>query len=56
MTCDLCNGKPLCVEVCTVGALTFDSEGKVSLEKKKLFFQKIVHAYGLRGQVEARIE
>jgi anaerobic carbon-monoxide dehydrogenase iron sulfur subunit len=52
MTCDLCEGKPLCVEACTTGALSYALEGKISLEKKKLFFQKVVHAYGPRGQME----
>jgi ferredoxin len=42
MTCDLCGGKPLCVEACTVGALSHASEGKLSIERKKAFAQKIV--------------
>jgi len=28
--CDLCGGHPKCVEACTEGALTFDTENKAS--------------------------
>jgi carbon-monoxide dehydrogenase iron sulfur subunit len=44
MTCDLCEGKPLCVEACTVGALSHASEGRLSTERKKAFAQKIVQS------------
>ncbi len=44
VTCDLCKGKPLCVEACTVGALSYASEGKLSVQRKKAFAQKIVQS------------
>jgi carbon-monoxide dehydrogenase iron sulfur subunit len=37
MTCDLCDGKPLCVDVCTVGALSYPCDGKFSIEKKMMY-------------------
>ncbi len=40
MTCDLCGGKPLCVDACTVGALSFTSDGRFSMEKKLAFAKK----------------
>jgi carbon-monoxide dehydrogenase iron sulfur subunit len=49
MTCDLCGGKPLCVDACTVGALSLASEGKVSAEKRKLFAQKVSQAFRAGG-------
>jgi carbon-monoxide dehydrogenase iron sulfur subunit len=45
MTCDLCGGNPLCVEACTVGALSYGSEGRNSFERKKFFAQKVVQPY-----------
>jgi ferredoxin len=42
MTCDLCEGKPLCIDACTVGALSYASDGKVFSGRKKLFAQKLV--------------
>jgi ferredoxin len=39
MTCDLCDGKPLCVEVCAAGALLYIPEGDPSMERKKTFGQ-----------------
>lgn len=42
MTCDLCEGKPLCVDVCTVGALCLDSDGKASFDRGTIFAQKAV--------------
>ena len=33
MTCDLCDGKPRCVETCTVGALSYSGDGKFSIKK-----------------------
>lgn len=30
--CDLCGGRPKCVEACTEGAITYDPDGDVSLE------------------------
>lgn len=49
MTCDLCDGKPLCVEVCTVGALSFGSDGKFSSERKRLFARKVIQSFRLGG-------
>jgi carbon-monoxide dehydrogenase iron sulfur subunit len=40
MTCDLCDGKPLCTEVCTAGALSY-SDDKFSIERKMVFAQKL---------------
>jgi carbon-monoxide dehydrogenase iron sulfur subunit len=37
MTCDLCNGQPLCTKVCTTGALSYIPEGDLSMERKKAF-------------------
>jgi len=45
MTCDLCGGEPLCVKVCTVGALSYTSEEKTSEDRRKLFAQRFVQAY-----------
>jgi ferredoxin len=45
MTCDLCEGKPLCTDACAVGALSYASDGKVSSERKKLFAQKVVQTF-----------
>ena len=45
MTCDLCNGKLLCVDVCPVGALSHASDGKIPLERKKFFAQKLVQTF-----------
>jgi len=42
MTCDLCDGKPLCTEICTVGALSYTLDGKFSIERKMAFAPKIV--------------
>ena len=41
MTCDLCDGEPLCTQACTVGALSFPSDGKFSIETKMAFTQKV---------------
>ncbi len=41
MTCDLCDGKPLCTQACTVGALSYTPDGTLSLERKKVFAQKM---------------
>jgi len=30
--CDLCGGRPKCVEACTEGAITYDPDGDMSLE------------------------
>jgi len=40
MTCDLCDGKPLCIEVCTAGALSC-ADGRFAIEKKIVFAQKV---------------
>ncbi len=47
MTCDLCGGKPLCTQVCTVGALSYTSDRKFSIEKKLSFAKKMVPALGV---------
>ena len=39
MTCDLCDGKPLCAEVCAAGALFYIPEGDPSMERKRTFGQ-----------------
>ena len=39
MTCDLCNGLPLCTQVCTAGALSYKPEGDPSTEKRRAFAQ-----------------
>ncbi len=51
MTCDLCGGKPLCIEICTAGALSFTAEGKISSERKKLFAQKFIQGFGAGGRM-----
>ncbi|MGZ3523205.1 MAG: 4Fe-4S dicluster domain-containing protein [Thermodesulfobacteriota bacterium] len=37
ITCDLCDGQPLCTRVCTTGALSYIPEGDLSMERKKAF-------------------
>jgi Fe-S-cluster-containing dehydrogenase component len=37
ITCDLCNGQPLCTKVCTTGALSYNPEGDPSLDRKRAF-------------------
>jgi Fe-S-cluster-containing hydrogenase component 2 len=44
MTCDLCNGKPVCTQVCTTGALSYIPEGDLSTERKRVFGQVFLHA------------
>jgi Fe-S-cluster-containing dehydrogenase component len=39
MTCDLCNGKPLCTQVCAAGALSYIPDGDPSMERKRAFGQ-----------------
>lgn len=39
MTCDLCDGKPLCAEVCAARALFYIPEGDSSMERRKFFGQ-----------------
>jgi Fe-S-cluster-containing dehydrogenase component len=41
MTCDLCNGQPLCTQVCTAGALSYKPEGDSSMERKRAFGQTL---------------
>jgi len=43
MTCDLCNGQPLCTQVCAAGALSYKPEGDVSAEKRRAFAQTLLH-------------
>ena len=38
-TCDLCNGNPLCTQVCTSGALSYIPDGDPSMERKRAFGQ-----------------
>jgi Fe-S-cluster-containing hydrogenase component 2 len=45
MTCDLCGGEPLCVKVCTVGALSYTSQETISEDRRKLFARRFVQAY-----------
>jgi Fe-S-cluster-containing hydrogenase component 2 len=45
MTCDLCGGEPLCVKVCTVGALSYTSRETTSEDRRKLFARRFVQAY-----------
>lgn len=44
MTCDLCDGKPLCVDVCTVGALSYTSDGKLSFQRKRTYGQWVIQS------------
>ncbi len=44
MTCNLCNGLPLCIQVCTAGALSFIPEGDSSMERKRAFGQIFLHS------------
>lgn len=44
MTCDLCDGKPLCVEVCTAGALSYTSDGKLSYLRKRASGQRVMES------------
>jgi anaerobic carbon-monoxide dehydrogenase iron sulfur subunit len=46
MTCDLCKGKPLCVKVCTVGALSDTAEGKLSPGRKETLGQRFIRSFG----------
>lgn len=49
MTCDLCGGEPLCVNACTVGALSLTSQGTISSEKRKSFAQRVSQAFRVGG-------
>jgi anaerobic carbon-monoxide dehydrogenase iron sulfur subunit len=53
MTCDLCNGRPLCTQVCTTGALSYIPEGDLSMERKRAFGQAFLQA--MKQDKEARI-
>jgi carbon-monoxide dehydrogenase iron sulfur subunit len=44
MTCDLCNGKPLCTQVCAAGALSYDPEGDLSMHRTRAFGQRFLHS------------
>ena len=37
MTCDLCDGDPECVKVCTTGALRYIDTGDIALKRKRGF-------------------
>jgi Fe-S-cluster-containing dehydrogenase component len=51
MTCDLCNGQPLCTQVCTAGALSYNPGGDFSTERKRTFGRIFLHSTrsGIRG-------
>ena len=44
MTCDLCKGRPLCTQVCTVAALSYIAERDLSMEKKRVYGQVFLQA------------
>jgi anaerobic carbon-monoxide dehydrogenase iron sulfur subunit len=44
MTCDLCQGKLLCTQVCTTGALSYISEGDLPMARKMAFAQTLLHS------------
>jgi Fe-S-cluster-containing hydrogenase component 2 len=44
MTCDLCKGKPLCTQICAVGALSYSHERDVSMEKKRVYGKVFLQA------------
>jgi Fe-S-cluster-containing dehydrogenase component len=44
MACDLCNGQPLCTQVCTAGSLSYAPEGDLSTEKRRAFAQTLLHS------------
>ncbi|HXX35160.1 MAG TPA: 4Fe-4S dicluster domain-containing protein [Thermodesulfobacteriota bacterium] len=44
MTCDLCNGQPLCTQVCTAGALSYKPEGDVSNERRRAVAQTLLRS------------
>jgi Fe-S-cluster-containing dehydrogenase component len=44
ITCDLCNGQPLCTQVCTAGALSYKPGGDPSTEKRRIFAQTLFHS------------
>jgi Fe-S-cluster-containing dehydrogenase component len=44
ITCDLCGGQPLCTQVCTAGALSYEPEGDLSTEKRRAFAQTLLHS------------
>ena len=48
MTCDLCNGHPLCTQVCTTGALSYEPEGDTSAQKRRSFAQTLLQSAGSR--------
>jgi carbon-monoxide dehydrogenase iron sulfur subunit len=48
MTCDLCEGLPLCTQVCTAGALFYNPEGDPSIERKRAFGQTLFHSMKTR--------
>jgi len=41
MTCDLCDGRPLCVDACTVGALSFFSEECTPPDRRRIFAREM---------------
>jgi carbon-monoxide dehydrogenase iron sulfur subunit len=53
ITCDLCNGRPLCTQVCTAGALFYKPEGDLSTEKKRAFAQIFFQSMKSRKEKQA---
>ena len=41
MTCDLCDGRPFCVDACTVGALSFVSEEYTPPDRRTIFAREM---------------
>ena len=48
MTCDLCDGLPLCTQVCTAGALSYVPEGDSSMERKRAFGKIFLQSMGVK--------
>jgi ferredoxin len=48
MTCDLCEGQPLCTQVCSAGALSYIPEGDSSMERKRAFAKTFLQSVGAK--------